>query len=131
MYATATTAYELSDSGEYFLNVEDIDETPETIKAYIPKLMPNINIGEDAVDNLKITANPSIFVNATDCAVCGVSSILTAQNYITLKPYGNQYPNFRAKAELQDGKYVVKKHNKFVLEVLHGDIGNMYFTGKV
>lgn len=134
MYSSATSSYSLSDNGEYFLNVEDIDVMPKSIKAYIPKLMPNIKIGENAEDNRKVSVNPSIFVNAPDCAVTGTSPVLTAQNYMTISPYKNQQPNFKSKAVLVDKdaqKYVVKKHNKFVLEILHGDIGNMYFTEKV
>ena len=134
MYNSAMSSYSLSDSGEYFLNVEDIDVSPKTIKAYIPKLMPKIKMGESAVDNTKVSVNPSIFVNAPDCAISGVSPVITTQNYITLKPYDNQHPNFQSKAVLVDkdtNKYIVKKHHKFVMEILHGDIGNMYFTEKV
>lgn len=134
MYSSAISSYSLSDSGEYFLNVEDIDITPKSIKAYIPKLMPNIKMGEKAEDNRKVSANPSIFVNAPECAVTGTATILTAQNYMTIYPYKNQQPNFKSKAILVDKdsqKYIVKKHNKFILEVLHGDIGNMYFTEKM
>ena len=131
MYNSATSSYNLSDSGEYLVNVEDIPETPTTIKSYIPKLMPNISLGNKAIDNLKVTVNTSIFVNSSECKVSGTSPVLTAQNFITLKPYGNQYPNFRSKAVKIDGVYKVKNHNKFVLEILHNDIRNMYFTGKV
>lgn len=134
MYNSAISDYSLSDSGEYFLNVEDIEVSPKSIKAYIPKLMPNIELGEKAIDNKKTSINPSIFVNAPNCSVTGVSTIVTTQNYLTLKPYNNQHPNFQSKAVLVDEEtntYIVRKHNKFVLELLHGDIGNMYFTEKI
>lgn len=134
MYNSAISDYSLSDSGEYFLNVEDIEVSPKSIKAYIPKLMPNIEMGEKAIDNMKVSINPSIFVNAPECTVTGVSPTATSQNYLTLKPYNNQQPNFKSKAILIDkdtNKYIVKKHNKFVMEILHGDIGNMYFTEKI
>lgn len=131
MYNSATNRYGLSDSGEYLINVEDIEETPEEIKAYIPKLMPKVQLGDKAEDNIRILVNPNIFTNAPDCAITGVSQLTIGQNYITVKPYKNQRPNFRSKAKKKGDKYIVEKHNKFVLELLHNDIGNMYFTGKV
>lgn len=134
MYGTATTPYGLSGNGEYFMNVEDIDVSPKEIKAYIPKLMPQIKMGNKADNNRKVTVNTSIFINAPDCAVVGVEPVLTAQNYLTIPHYKNQQPNFKAKAVLVDKDkeiYKVKKHTKFMLEILHDDIGNMYFTEKV
>lgn len=129
MYESSLGAYQLS-TGEYFLNVEDIPETPETIKAYIPKLMPNIELGEEANTNIKWTANPSIFINDPECKVTGLTSVLTGQNFITVGHYANEYPNFRSKAVFKDGEYIVEKHNKFALEVQHDDTDSMYFTGK-
>lgn len=137
MYESAINSYELSDSGEFLLNVEDIPESPNEIKGYIPKLMPNISLGKEAKDNIKIVTNPSIFVNAPDCKIQGIQSVINSQNYITVKPYPNQKPNFKNKlSNVQDdprkpSKYMVKKHSKFLLEILHGDIGNMYFTDKI
>lgn len=131
MYDSAINKYGLSDSGEYLINVEDIDETPEEIKAYIPKLMPKVSLGDKAEDNIKISVNTNIFTNSPECPITGVSPLTIGQNYITVKPYDNQRPNFRSKAVKKGNKYIVKKHNKFVLEMLHGDIGNMHFTGKV
>lgn len=132
MYNSAISPYSLSDNGEYFLNVEDIPESPTEIKAYIPKLMPKVQLGDAANDNIKIPVNPAIFVNAPDCRVTGVSNLTIGQNYITLKPYKNEKPNFHSKAIQQDdGSFIVPKHNKFLLEMLHNDIGNMYFTGKL
>lgn len=129
MYEQSLNKYEVK-SGEYCTNVEDILETPETIKAYIPKLMPNISLGESAIDNLKYTVNPNIFVNGSSCKVVGIETIMTGQNYVTLKPYGNEYPNFRSKAENRGGVYIVPKHNTFILEVQYDDIRSMFFTGK-
>lgn len=129
MYESSLGAYQVN-TGEYFMNVEDMEETPETIKAYIPKLMPNIELGEGANENIKLTANPSIFVNDPECKVMGLTPVLTGQNFITLHHYANEYPNFRSKAVFEGGRYIVKKHNKFTLEVQHNDIDSMYFTGK-
>lgn len=122
-------SYELN-AGEYFINVEDIPETPETIKAYIPKLMPNIELGDGPVTNIKWICNPSIFINASECKVKGIKPVISGQNFVTLHHYANEFPNFRSKAELVDGEYIVRKHNTFTLEVQHDDIDNMYFTGK-
>lgn len=129
MYQESVNSYQIT-SGEYCMNVEDIPETPEEIKAYIPKLMTNIEIGDGPVEDIKISVNPSIFVNGSGCKVVGVEPVLTAQNFVTLKPYGNEFPNFRSKAENMGGEYIVPKHNKFILEVQHNDIRSMYFTGK-
>lgn len=129
MYKQSVSEYQIH-SGEYCLNVEDIPETPEEIKAYIPKLMPNIEIGDGANDEIKIMVNPNIFINGDACKVTGVKPVLTAQNYVTLKPYGNEFPNFRDKAVEMDGEYIVPKHERFILEVQHDDIRSMFFTGK-
>ena len=129
MRETMVSSYELN-VGEYFMNVEDIPETPEEIKAYIPKLMPSIEMGEEAKTDIKYITNPSIFVNSGECKVHGLKPVIDGQNFVTLKHYNNEYPNFRAKAEFRDGEYIVPKHNTFTLEVQHGDIHSMYFTGK-
>lgn len=129
MYEQSLNKYEIK-SGEYCMNVEDIPETPEEMKAYIPKLMTNIDLGDDAIDNLKYIANVNIFINDSKCKVSGASPVLTGQNFVTLKPYGNEYPNFRSKAELRGDEYIVPKHNTFILEVQHDDIRSMFFTGK-
>ena len=129
MNETQLSEYQI-ESGEYFINVEDIKETPEEIKAYIPKLMPQVELGESPKTNIMFPINPSIIVNDPKCKVHGIAPVLIGQNFITLKPYGNERPNFRSKAELRNGEYIVPKHNKFVLEVQHHDIDSMYFTGK-
>ena len=116
--------------GENCINVEDVPETPEEMRVHIPKLMPDIELGEEAIEDLKFVVNPSILINAPACQVDGIKPVLTGQNFLTIKPYGNEYPNFRSKAEETEEGYMVPKHNKFALEVQHGDINNMYFTGK-
>lgn len=129
MYERSLNKYEIK-SGEYCMNVEDIPETPKEIKAYIPKLMTNIELGEEAIDDIKYVADINIFANDSSCRVSGAKAVLTGQNFVTLKPYGNEYPNFRSKAELIDGEYIVPMHNTFILEVQHDDIRSMFFTGK-
>lgn len=129
MYQNSVSEYQIH-SGEICLNVEDIPETPEEIKAYIPKLMPKVEIGEEANDKIKIAVNTNIFVNGGGCKVSGTKPVLTAQNFVTLKPYGNEFPNFRDKAVNMGGEYIVPKHEKFILEVQHDDIRSMFFTGK-
>lgn len=129
MYEQSIKPYQIS-SGEYCLNVEDIPETPEEMKVYIPKLMTEIELGEGVIEDIKLVTNPCIFANASSCRVDGIAPVLTGQNFVTLKPYGNEFPNFRSKAENIDGAYIVPMHNKFILEVQHDDIRSMYFTGK-
>lgn len=116
---------------EYIRNVEDIPETPATMKAHIQKLMPNIPIGEGPITNIKLQINHGIFVNAKDCKLPNTKSVLNGQNFVTLKPFNNERPNFRSKAKLNsDGEYIVEKHNQFIATILHEDIGNIYFTGR-
>lgn len=129
MFQTSVDNYQIT-SGEYCINVENVPETPEEMRVYIPKLMPGIELGEEAVEDLKFVINPSILINAPSCKVVGIEPVLTGQNFVTLKPYGNEYPNFRSKAEETEEGYMVPKHNQFVLEVQHGDINSMFFTGK-
>lgn len=129
LYGSAIDRLSIS-TDEYFNNVEDIPETPTEIKAYVPKLMPNIQLGDKADNNIKLYINRSIFVNASDCSVMQTPTVINGQNYVTLKPFGNERPNFRAKAVLKDGAYIVEKHNQFIASILHGDILNMYFTSK-
>ena len=130
LYSSTTTVFSVSNE-EYFINVEDISETPTEIKAYFPKLMPNIK-GDSGIDtSIKLRIDKSIFANASECAVIQTPSIINGQNFITIKPFENERPNFRAKATLDsNGNYMVKKNNKFIATVLHGDIQNMYFTGR-
>ena len=65
LYASAIDTLKLSNE-EYFMNVEDIPETPTEIKTYIPKLMPNIQRGDQANTTIKRYINRSIFVNASE-----------------------------------------------------------------
>lgn len=129
LYASAIDTLKLSNE-EYFMNVEDIPETPTEIKAYIPKLMPDIQMGDQANTTIKRYINRSIFVNASECAVSQTPTVINAQNFVTLKPFENERPNFRKKAVIENGIYIVKKHNKFIASILHDDILNMYFTSK-
>ena len=129
MYESSTNKLGLS-SDEYFHNVEDIPETPTEIKAYVPKLMPKIEMGDAPKTDIKLYINRSIFANSSDCAVVQTPLVCNGQNFVTLKPFGNERPNYRGKAVLENGKYIVKRGNTFIMSVLHGDILNMYFTSK-
>lgn len=115
---------------EQFKNVEDIPETPETIKAYIPKLMPKVELGNEAKTDIHHPINRNAFANASDCSV-KCSTMVKGQNFITLRPRDNEYPNFRSKAVFENGVYIVKKHADFILEVMHEDINDLRFTGDV
>lgn len=115
---------------ERFQNVEDILETPEEIKAYFLKLMPNIDIGEGPVQTLELRVDQNVFCNASACAVVGASTPIKGQNFITLKPFPNERPNFRAKAQLIDGVYKVPKHSEFIATVMESDPNQMHFGSK-
>ena len=129
LYSSAIDRLKIS-TEEYVNNVEDIPETPMEIKAYIPKLMPQIQMGEEANASIKLYINRGVFANASDCSVMQTPTVINGQNFVTLKPFGNERPNFRKKAVLKDGAYIVEKHSQFIASVLHGDILNMYITSK-
>lgn len=118
---------------ELFVNVEDIQETPETIKAYFLKLMPNIELGDKANQNIVIRCNKRVFANAPECAVADTIDSLRGQNYITLKPFDNERPNFRAKAKFDEtkGEYIVPQHSQFIATVLNDNPNDMRFTAKM
>jgi len=128
MFTTLTSALKLSVE-EYFKNIEEIPETPDEIKAYIPTLMPLIPMGDPKTD-IKETIDRSIFCNAKDCSVTNTPTIINTQNFITLKPYPNEFPNFRQKAIFKDGVYKVPKGEVFLLSVVGEDLEGLYFTGK-
>ncbi|MCM1220482.1 MAG: hypothetical protein NC548_38950 [Lachnospiraceae bacterium] len=128
LFQSLTSALKLNPK-ETFLNVEDIPETPTEIKAYIPKLMPKIPLGDGPVTNIKYTSDDTIFINASDCKIVATPSVVNGRNFIVVKPRDNEYPNFRSKAIYEGGRYIVKKHNQFTMEVLHEDIADIRFTG--
>lgn len=129
MFTTLTKALNLK-SEEYFKNLEEIPETPESIKAYVPTLMPLIPLGEEPKEDIKMSINQSIFCNDKGCSIMSTPSVINAQNYITLYPYPNEYPNFRGKSTVKDGAYVVEKHSTFILSVVGEDLDTLYFTGR-
>lgn len=129
IYDSSTKQFSLN-TEEYFQNVEDIPETPETIKAYIPKLMPKIQLGEGPNTKIKLQINRSIFINDNGCSIHITRRVIDGQNFVTLPHHPNERPNFRAKSELRAEGYIVPKHSTFIMGILHDDIQNMYFTGK-
>lgn len=128
IYNLLTSALKLNPK-EIFINVEDIPETPTEIKGYIPKLMPKIPLGDGPIDNIKYVCDDSVFINAPDCKVIKTPSVINGRNYFIIKPRDNEYPNFRSKAVFENGRYIVKKHSTFTMEVLHEDISDIRFTG--
>ena len=128
LFNTLTSALKLNPK-ETFVNVEDIPETPTEIKGYIPKLMPKIPLGEGPIDNLKYPIDDSVFLNASDCKVIATPRVVNGRNYLIIRPRDNEYPNFRSKAVFENGRYIVKKHSTFTMEVLHEDIADIRFTG--
>lgn len=116
------------DQEEYFVNVESIDESPSVIKAYFNKLMPNIKKGSWVS---KIPINKSVLINDSSCSV-DIPTVVEEQGYLTISHYPNEYPNFRRKAiEVSDNVWIVPSGNKFLAEIMHGDVNNIHFTGKV
>lgn len=128
----ALTALQLRED-EIFTSVEKVHETPETIKSHFLKLMPNIELGEEATQDIVIKCTKRVFANAPECAVVDTVDSLKGQNYITLRPFDNERPNFRAKAELdpETGEYMVPAHSQFIATVLNEDPNNMRFTAKM
>lgn len=128
IYDSTTNTYNLNNE-EYFYNLEEIEETPVFIRAYFPKLLPHMK-KDYGILRYNKTIDTNIFVNADDCKIKPKTLTAYIQNYITLRPHDNEYPNFRSKAYRKGNRYYVKPLKKFIADVLHGDVRNMYFTGK-
>jgi hypothetical protein len=120
-------AYEI-EFNEYFRSVELLDAVPETIKAYFPKFMPNINEGNWSK---KYVIDRSFLVNDSSCSV-KLPTTVTEQGYMTISRYPNEAPDFTYKiVELSDGTHKIPIGTQFMAEFLHGDIMTGHFTGKV
>ena len=129
LYSSAVEQLKIG-SYEYFDTVEDIPETPTEVKAYFPKLMPHIALGDAPTTGINLYINRNIFANAPECAVMTTVTVAKGQNYLTIKPYSNERPNFRSKAVFENDRYVVKKHTRFIASVMNGDISRMYITSR-
>lgn len=127
MATTSTGINEYNMDGcEYFINVEQISPTPDKIKAYIPKYMPQVVKGKWKTP-VPVAIN---LANAPDCSV-PIPRIITEQGYYTIGHYPNEQPNFVSKAVTVLGKLVVQPGNTFMAEVLYNDPTDIKFIGKV
>ena len=113
---------------EYFYNLTIIGPRPSTIKANIPKLMPKIPLGNPSSSVGSI--NKSIFCNANECRP-SPSSTIRKQNYVTLHHHKHEQPDYSADIDIYPpAPTLIDKYHKFILNILHGDIRQMYFSTK-
>ena len=113
---------------EYFYNLVIIKPMPETIIANIPKLMPTIPLGKPKKETK--TINLSIFCNAPECRPV-VSPTTKIQNYVTLHHHKHEHPDYSIDVDYPMGKpTLINRYHKFILNILHGDIRQMYFSTK-
>lgn len=124
MYTPTNNGY-IINQWEYFFNVNEPYYTPNTIQAHVPTFMPNIPMGVPKVS--KVAINRGMFCNGGDCKVTPSNTVST-QNYITLPHHRNESPSFPDKKDRRD---LIPRYNKFILEVLNGDIRKIFFTGKL
>lgn len=113
---------------EYFYNLTIIDPRPSVIKANIPKLMPQIPIGKPKTS--MGTINRSIFCNASSCKP-SPSTTIQKQNFVTLHHHKHEQPDYSADVDIYPPTpTLINKYHKFILNILHGDIRQMYFSTK-
>ena len=113
---------------EYFYNLTIISPRPSVIKANIPKLMPKIPLGNPSTSIG--TINRSIFCNASDCRP-SPSTTIRKQNYVTLHHHKHEQPDYSADIDIYPpNPTLINKYHKFILNILHGDIRQMYFSTK-
>ena len=124
---TCSIGFELAND-EYFFNIIPEPITPPTLTSYIPKMMPKIGMGSSKVF-WKEGISRGIFCNAAECKP-SPSSTVGMQNFVTLTPFPNENPSFPRK-ENPPRSYMMKRHNKFILRVLNGDIRSLHFTGRM
>lgn len=118
-------SYEISNY-EYCKNVSKITTPhPKSIKAYIPKYMPNITGGDW---KQKVSIGGSLFVNAPDCAV-NIPNIIMEQGYYTVPTYSNETLDFSSKFD--EDKKCIPIGTTFLLETLYNDPETVRLTGKV
>lgn len=111
---------------EYCRNVEKIPtRSPNVIKAYIPKYMPNIREGNW---KQRISINSNLFINASDCAL-NIPNIVTTQGYCTVRSYPNEKLDFSSKYD-EELEYI-HIGNRFLVEVMYEDPETVKLTGKV
>lgn len=113
---------------EYFFNITPEDIAPSSIISYIPKMMPKIKMGSKKEFD-KEGISKGIFCNAADCKP-STSNTIKMQNFVTLTPFPNEDPSFPRK-ENPVGSGTMKKHNKFLLKAVNGDIRSLHFTGQM
>lgn len=111
--------YMINDT-EYFYNMDTPIYHPDSIKAYIPKLMAEMEKGEPEFS--KSDLSPTIFCNSMECRPIP-SEIVTLQNFITLTKPDNLSPSYWQTSE--DG--IMLLDQRHILKITNKDIRKMHF----
>lgn len=128
MYNDTTTSYNI-EKLEYAYNTEMANySAPPTIQMYIPKLMANIGMGTPTTFTGSI--NGSIFANDASCKPSPPGTV-TLQNYITVPKWDNESPEFPDKTAEPIPFPRMFRFQKFIVEILNGDIRNIHYTGRI
>lgn len=127
IYNKSLSGFEL-DSHEICINLWYVSESPSSMQVNIPKLMPLISKGRPDKSFNKMTVNGGIFANASDCKV-SVPSLVTTQNFLTIEPHPNRSVSFPNKSKCEHENLVPGQ--KFLCEIVQGDIRNIYLTDKM
>ena len=118
-------SYEVSNY-EYCKNVNKIPTPhPTSIRAYIPKYMPNISGGNW---QQKVAIGGNLFINAPECAV-SIPNTVMEQGYYTVNSYPNETLDFTSKYDEELG--YIPEGNSFLLEIMYEDPETIKLTGKV
>lgn len=116
------------DPQEICINLWYESPSPSSMQVNIPKLMPLISRGRPDKSYNKMSLNGGIFANASDCKIT-VQKLVTTQNYLTLTPHPNRSVSYPDKSQCQHENMVPGQ--KFLCEVVQGDIRNIYLTDKM
>lgn len=122
MYNNTVDSYSINQK-EYCYNLEDMGINPNSMKAYIPVLMPRIQRSTPKEQTKSLTTLS--ICNAPECYP-HIDKKVHVQNYITL----NRYPGETTAIEHKSAdSHTIPAGSKFIVDILHGDILTMYFTG--
>lgn len=120
MYDNNLKSYTV-DPKEYCYNVNRPSIYPTSMQVHIPALMPNITRGlPKSVPEL--TVNSSMFANDKACRP-KPRSVITTQNYVTITKWQNEHPAFPSKG---DSTNKIIRYNRFIVDIMNGDIRNMH-----
>lgn len=101
----------------------------EKVKLYIPRLMPNITMGEPVLSKIS-TGGTSVFKNDPACAI-RVDTTMANANFIEVKFEGNtKWTSTKADIDEQTGKRTVDKGLRVTCYAESNVVKDMTFSNK-